>query len=84
MPKTTKKTAPRSVGKTVKRTAAKSVKSAMATGQMIEEKAVKVAKKTNAFAKKNPWAVAGIAAGIGMGLGLLARGGKKKTAKKKR
>jgi ElaB/YqjD/DUF883 family membrane-anchored ribosome-binding protein len=83
------KTKRSSAKSTVKKTAAKgakiakkSVKSAMAVGQAVEEKAVKAAKKTNAFAKKNPWAVAGIAAGVGIATGLLMRGGKGKKKKK--
>lgn len=41
--------------------------------------AKQAAKKADGFAKKNPWIVAGAAAGVGLALGLLTKGrGKKK------
>lgn len=50
----------------------------------IEKKAVVVGKKANAMAKKNPWALAGITAGLGLAVGMLASQKKKAPAKKKK
>jgi ElaB/YqjD/DUF883 family membrane-anchored ribosome-binding protein len=74
MPKVTKKS--------VKRAASKAVKSVESTVKDVGAKATAAAKKTDAFAKKNPWAVAGIAAGVGLAAGaLLGRKGKGKKKK---
>jgi ElaB/YqjD/DUF883 family membrane-anchored ribosome-binding protein len=70
MPKTTKKPAKRSAVRVIKDEA-----------QGREKKAKAAGKKANAFAKKNPWAVAGISAGIGLAVGVLA--GRKSKKKKK-
>jgi ElaB/YqjD/DUF883 family membrane-anchored ribosome-binding protein len=61
---------------TAKKTAKKVTKKATATiqakGKVIARKAKVVAKKGDALAKKNPWALAGIAAGVGLAVGAAA------------
>lgn len=71
----------RATKKSTKATSKKvNLKKLQDTGRQIEAEVKVAGKKANAFAKKNPWAVAGAAAGLGLALGFL--GGRK--AKKKR
>lgn len=76
MPKTTKKPARKMASKM----ASKPVNNRV---QEIEKKAKVVAKKANSLAKKNPWALAGISAGLGLAVGLLTPRGKGGAKKKK-
>ena len=67
----------------VKKAPAKVVKKSPSIEKKIEKEVVAIGKKTTAFAKKNPWAVAGISAGLGLAVGLLSKKGKPKAKKKK-
>jgi ElaB/YqjD/DUF883 family membrane-anchored ribosome-binding protein len=65
-----------------KKTRKVSVKTVASKSPTIKAQAKVLSKKTTALAKKNPWAVAGIAAGLGLAVGILSTRGKGKKKKK--
>jgi ElaB/YqjD/DUF883 family membrane-anchored ribosome-binding protein len=69
--------------KSTKKTAVKrTVKRAATQLDVLEQKGRAIGRKANTVAKKNPWALAGIAAGVGLIVGMVARGGS--TEKKRK